>query len=631
MSIRFKVIFPYLILTLVVAITGAYVVTKLVANSLSERLTNQLLESGRVVSDGMARQEMRHIQVARLVAFTRGLGEALQKNDAAAIFALANPVASGLDAENLIFVNLQGQELLHLTKDKNKIFQKIDGKNAAGGWPFVQQLLKSKDAQSLPQRGIMLNPANGLHYYYSAIPITLDNTQQVVGVLLVGTTVDTILSTLKSVSLADVIFYEKGGSAIGTTLGGGENAADFLKTLAVAPDLYEKIVTGNGIVSGENFLAEGRWYSLARGSLRVSTDQLGAFAVVLPLDFVITSDEISRNTYFLIFALAMLAVIVMGYIISRLIIINPLYSLIRTSQAIADGDLTQRTGVHSKDEIGTLAHTFDEMTERLQARSAELERANAILEQMDKTKENFISISAHELRTPLTLIQGYSQMMQTQTDQHPQLKPIVKGLVDGSDRMLEVVNSMLDVTRIDGNMLKPMLDKVQISLIVMRAQKTFKAALKERNLTLVTDGLDQAPVILADADLIYKVFYHLIMNAIKYTQDGGQITVSGKKVDETPGVAPEIEVIVSDTGIGIDHQHHELVFEKFYQTGELHLHSSGRTKFKGGGPGLGLAIVRGIVEAHDGRVWVESAGQDEEAHLGSSFHIRLPINGPAER
>jgi signal transduction histidine kinase len=171
---------------------------------------------------------------------------------------------------------------------------------------------------------------------------------------------------------------------------------------------------------------------------------------------------------------------------------------------------------------------------------------------------------------------------------------------------------------------------VQISLVVMRAQKTFKAAFKERNLTLITDGLDQVPVILADADLIYKVFYHLMMNAIKYTQDGGQITISGRAVNDNPE-KPEIEVVISDTGIGIDKEHHELVFEKFYQTGELHLHSSGRTKFKGGGPGLGLAIARGILEAHDGRIWVESAGHDEKAHLGSQFYIRLPISGPAER
>ncbi|MBN1177717.1 MAG: HAMP domain-containing histidine kinase, partial [Anaerolineae bacterium] len=83
---------------------------------------------------------------------------------------------------------------------------------------------------------------------------------------------------------------------------------------------------------------------------------------------------------------------------------------------------------------------------------------------------------------------------------------------------------------------------------------------------------------------------------------------------------------ISDTGIGIDPAHHELIFEKFYQTGEVSLHSSGRTKFKGGGPGLGLSIVKGIVQAHGGRIWVESEGCDDVACPGSHFHVLFPID-----
>ncbi len=621
MSIRFKVILPYLLLTLVVAITGVYVVTKLVADSLGERLTNQLLESGRVVSDGVARQEVKHIEVARIIVFTTGLGQALQADDRQTVARLAMPIAGGLDAENLILVNLQGQELLHLIKGPNRTFQEAATQGGAGQWPFVQALLTSRNAESLPQRGLGLNPVNKRYYYYSAIPIALN--AEMVGVVVVGTSLDSLLSTLKSTSLADLTFYGSNGRALGTTLAGHENDPDFLSTLSISPELYQKIVVAEDIVSGENFIADGRWYSLARGSLRVSSDQLGAFGVILPLDFVVTSGAVSRNTYIFIFAVAMIAVILVGYLISRLII-NPLYSLMRTSQAIAGGDLTQRTGVRSKDEIGTLANTFDEMTERLQERSIELERANRILEQMDKTKESFISVSAHELRTPLTLIQGYSQMLKVKTEQQPDLKPLAKGLVEGSDRMAEIVNNMLDVTRIDSNMLKPIHDKVQMSRVMERVQEMFETALVERKLTLCTDKLDELPPVYADPDLIYKAIYHLVMNAIKYTPDGGQITVSAKVVEETPG-EPEAEIVVSDTGIGIDSQHHELVFEKFYQTGELKLHSSGRTKFKGGGPGLGLAIVHGIIEAHNGRVWVESQGHDEKTNPGSHFYIRLPL------
>ena len=627
MSIRFKVILPYLLLTLVVAITGVYVVTKLVANSLGERLTNQLLEAGRVVSDGMARQENKHIEVARIVAFTRGVADAMQKDEQGTLASLAKPIAGGLDAEDLILVDLQGKELLHLVKGRDGTFQEATGQGNAGTWPFVQTLLASHNAQNVPGRSIRLDPTNQRYYYFSAIPVSLNN--QMVGGIIVGTSLDTLMSTLKSTSLADIIFYGDNGPALSTTLIGQQDTASFLNSLAISPELYQQITASDTIVNGENFSTDGRWYSLARGPLRVSNDALGVFGVILPVDFVVTSGAISRNTYILIFALAMIAVILVGYLISRLII-NPLYSLMRTSQAIAGGDLTQRTHVKSKDEIGTLASTFDEMTARLQERSAELERANHILEQMDKTKLTFISVSAHELRTPLTLIQGYSQMLHSKTKENPELQQLAKGLVDGPDRMVDVVNNMLDVTRIDSNMLKLMKANIPIGAVVMRARTTFEAALKQRNLTLSTDGIDRMPSFGIDPDLMYKVFYHLIMNAIKYTPDGGKITISGCVVEETPGKR-EAEIVVSDTGIGIDQQHHELVFEKFYQTGELHLHSSGQTKYKGGGPGLGLAIVHGIVEAHGGRVWVESPGHDEQNFPGSRFFIRLPLEGVSEK
>jgi signal transduction histidine kinase len=128
------------------------------------------------------------------------------------------------------------------------------------------------------------------------------------------------------------------------------------------------------------------------------------------------------------------------------------------------------------------------------------------------------------------------------------------------------------------------------------------------------------------------VFYHLLSNAIKFTPDGGKINVSGQVLytpEEQP-VESGVELVVSDTGIGIDPSMQEVIFTKFYQTGELALHSSGRTKFKGAGPGLGLAIAKGIVEAHSGRIWVESPEHDEIRCPGSQFYVFLPVHQPEE-
>jgi signal transduction histidine kinase len=148
--------------------------------------------------------------------------------------------------------------------------------------------------------------------------------------------------------------------------------------------------------------------------------------------------------------------------------------------------------------------------------------------------------------------------------------------------------------------------------------------LAERQLSFDIDDLSKLPLIQADSALLLKVFQNVIVNAIKYTPDGGRVTISGQHLlDEKLGDCVEIQV--RDTGIGIDPQYLELIFEKFYQTGETALHSTGKTTFKGGGPGLGLSIARGVVQAHGGRIWAVSQGYDEKACPGSCFHILLPV------
>ena len=119
MSIRLKVILPYLILALVVAVIGVYVVTRLVSNTLSERLTNQLLEAGRVVLDNFVRQEVSHVESARVVAYTEGLADALLNEDRQTVLNLVQPLAGGLSIENLILISPRGAELVHLIEDEN--------------------------------------------------------------------------------------------------------------------------------------------------------------------------------------------------------------------------------------------------------------------------------------------------------------------------------------------------------------------------------------------------------------------------------------------------------------------------------------------------------------------------------
>jgi signal transduction histidine kinase len=168
---------------------------------------------------------------------------------------------------------------------------------------------------------------------------------------------------------------------------------------------------------------------------------------------------------------------------------------------------------------------------------------------------------------------------------------------------------------------------VLLKWIVNDLVHEFEQAAAERGIEIVADHAEGTPSIKADPTLVQKALYHLMINAIKYTPDGGKVVISTRQVvmdDNNPGV----EIAVKDTGIGLDAEHHELVFEKFYQVGDVAIHSSGKTTFRGGGPGLGLALVRGVARAHGGKVWVESAGHDEVHFPGSTFYLQLPVNPP---
>ena len=161
--------------------------------------------------------------------------------------------------------------------------------------------------------------------------------------------------------------------------------------------------------------------------------------------------------------------------------------------------------------------------------------------------------------------------------------------------------------------------------ILRLIQKDYAEDLAGRQITFSLDSeINTCPELLADPELLQKALDNVIVNAVKFTPDGGSISVSAHPI-EVNGGTEYCEIRIRDTGIGIDPSNHRIVFEKLYQLGKVELHSSGRTNFKGGGPGLGLAIAAGIVKAHKGTIWVESPGYDEEKLPGSTFIMQIPL------
>jgi signal transduction histidine kinase len=278
---------------------------------------------------------------------------------------------------------------------------------------------------------------------------------------------------------------------------------------------------------------------------------------------------------------------------------------------------------------GALAYTARVFNEEVESGlTSVLQQTQSRLSQLDNTKRNFISIAAHELKTPLTLIQGYSNILTTEIldPNNERARSIAAGLVAGTRRLEHIINDMIAVSMIGTKTLSLYQQLVSLNSLLQNAVEDLRAQMHDRKVTITLHAVpEEIKPFYADPQRLYDAFSHVIGNGVKYTPDGGRVDVRTTLIMHRHGGEPVIEVKVSDNGIGIAPERRELIFELFYGTLDVRTHSSGRTKFKGGGPGLGLVITKGIIEAHGGKIWAESPGYDEQKRPGSTFYILLPM------
>lgn len=282
---------------------------------------------------------------------------------------------------------------------------------------------------------------------------------------------------------------------------------------------------------------------------------------------------------------------------------------------------------------------LNRQNERIRSLNIDLRERNERLEILDRIKSDFITIASHELRTPLTQVKGYTDILETMNEDQPLTQEdasrIVGRISRASSRLETLLAAMLDASHLEIRGMDLTYTRTKMELILQSAIEPLAEAVEQRHLQLELHDVGQLPPIDADFERLVQAFHNVIGNAVKYTPDHGTITVSASLPQGADGGQEFIEVVVSDSGIGIDPQYHDLIFEKFFRIGSPELHSTGSTKFKGAGPGLGLHIARGVIEAHGGHIWVESEGEDEERLPGSRFHVILPhtrrrLNGEAE-
>jgi PAS domain S-box-containing protein len=254
-----------------------------------------------------------------------------------------------------------------------------------------------------------------------------------------------------------------------------------------------------------------------------------------------------------------------------------------------------------------------DITERKQAEQQRLElareqAARAEAEAANRSKDEFLATVSHELRTPLNAILGWSRMLRTSALDEPTRERALEVIERNARAQSQLIEDLLDVSRIITGKLRLAVGPVNLATVIENAIESMRPAVEAKNITLQVVLETEASLVSGDGERLQQVVWNLLSNAVKFTQKGGRILTRLRRINS------HVEITISDTGIGIPAEFLPHLFERFRQ-------ADSRFSREFGGLGLGLALVRGLVEQHHGRVTVVSDGPGK----GSEFEVRLPL------
>ncbi len=612
-GLRAKLILPYVILTLLLAMVGVFVITRLVTSTVRERFINQLIEASRVAGDGVVRQERTHLEDLRLMAFTDGVPDAMAVRDAERLEELLWPLALNGDVEAVTVVDLNGIEVFTRAKriQSGDYITSRDTDFSQIG--LVTQILNGQQDDLGDKYADLLVTSFG-PYLFTSVPVR-GAEGELVGILMAGTSLETLLADLKAQSLADVIVLDRSGATIHTTF--------------VEPDEgYGSLEINPGLINDTNpsitldFELYGRDYKATYAPLVVRQTEMGILGVALPSNFIVTTMATSRNTFSAIFSLATVATIVVGYLLAQSIA-RPILKLRAVSQAVAAGDLNQHTGLRQADEIGELASAFDVMTLKLRERTAEaarlydetvkrnqelgeinarLQTAQAQLIQSEKLAAvgQLTAGIVHEVKNPLAVIKGLAEELSEEFGLDPTTREQLRTIRDSSTKASTIVTDLLKFARQS----TPEMEQRDLRETIESAVRLTEYLARKSNVIVKVD-LPPSPVLVQyDAQQIEQVLINLISNAIQAIRNSGTVRIN---LSEAGGA---VAIGVQDTGVGIPEKNLQRIFDPFFTT-----------KPEGEGTGLGLSVSFGIVSKHRGRIEVES-----KPGIGTTFTVLLPVD-----
>lgn len=328
-----------------------------------------------------------------------------------------------------------------------------------------------------------------------------------------------------------------------------------------------------------------------------SQDPLGYVELSAGQDFGQAATAANQRAFLLAGAGAVLLAAIVGLVISQRLT-SPLRSLQNTANQMGGGDLTTRSSIQRKDEIGDLAAQFNHMADQLQESFSRLESER-------DTLRRFISDASHELRTPVTALKNFLALIQgSAADDPPAQAEFLSESQIQVERLEWITRNLLDLSRMDAGLLELNFAQHDLGELVTAAASPFARVAIENEINLSIRKPDEPISLWCDASLLELVLSNLLENGIKFTPPGGEVSIGFEQL------ADEIRVSVKDTGTGIDPEDLPHIFERFYRGGR-------QTE---SGSGLGLAIVKSYVDALGGTIHVESTVGE-----GTLVYLDFPI------
>lgn len=610
-GLRAKLIVPYVLLTLMIAMVGVFIVTRLVTSSIRERFVNQLFEASRVAGDGIVRRERVHLENLRLMAFTEGVPAQIAERESEGLRDVLWPLALNNNIEAVTVVDLEGKEILTLAEDVSTGQYIVSQGGDFSELPIVTRILDGRVDEFGDKYADVLRTTYGPYLFTSAPVRTASG--ELVGLLMVGTRLETLLDDLKAQALADIVLMDANGKLVSTTLVIPDEGPEGLEI-----DTEEE--GSAGLSTPTEIELYGREYQEVVTPLVIRQREVGWMSVILPSNYIVSTMATSRNVFSLVFSLGTVATIVLGYLLAQSIA-RPILQLRAISQEVAAGDLEQHVQIKRADEIGELANAFDTMTHRLKERTDEAARLYAetvqrntelavINERLQSTQaqlvqsEKLASVGqltagiVHDVKNPLAVIKGVAEELHEEIGLDPSTRDKLRSIRDSATKASTIVTDLLKFARQS----TPELHRRDMRETVRSALRLTEYLTRKGAVEVSTDLPDLPVRVTYDAQQIEQVLINLITNAVQAMPTGGKLHLALAEIEGG------IRIDVVDTGHGIHKENLSRIFDPFFTT-----------KPEGEGTGLGLSISFGIVSRHGGRIDVRS-----EVGVGTTFSVFLP-------